>query len=88
LACGRERLVRASMVVEGDSGHTGFEMTCVLAGGFSHRGGEFRPGDFDFGDAGACTRRMSTTTRTASRSSPCRASSSGRAWSASSSSRS
>lgn len=30
--------------------HSGIEMTCVLTGSFSHLGGEFRPGDFDFGD--------------------------------------
>jgi len=30
--------------------HTGFEMTCVLSGTFSHEGGEFGPGDFDLGD--------------------------------------
>lgn len=30
--------------------HTGFEMTCVLSGSFSHAGGHFGPGDFDFGD--------------------------------------
>lgn len=30
--------------------HTGFEMTCVLAGGFVHDGQHFGPGDFDFGD--------------------------------------
>jgi putative transcriptional regulator len=30
--------------------HTGSEMTCVLAGGFSHQGGTFGPGDFDLGD--------------------------------------
>jgi putative transcriptional regulator len=32
--------------------HTEEEMTCVLRGGFSHEGGRFGPGDFDFGDAG------------------------------------
>jgi putative transcriptional regulator len=31
--------------------HTGAEMTCVLQGGFSHEGGHYGPGDFDFGDA-------------------------------------
>jgi putative transcriptional regulator len=30
--------------------HTGFEMTCVLSGSFSHAGGNFGPGDFDLGD--------------------------------------
>ena len=30
--------------------HTGFEMTCVLSGSFAHAGGQFGPGDFDFGD--------------------------------------
>lgn len=30
--------------------HTVTEMTCVLAGAFSHEGGRFEPGDFDFGD--------------------------------------
>jgi putative transcriptional regulator len=30
--------------------HTGFEMTCVLSGGFVHAGGHFGPGDFDLGD--------------------------------------
>jgi len=30
--------------------HTGFEMTCVLSGSFAHEGGNFGPGDFDFGD--------------------------------------
>lgn len=30
--------------------HSGIEMTCVLSGSFSHAGGEFAPGDFDFGD--------------------------------------
>jgi putative transcriptional regulator len=30
--------------------HTGIEMTCVLAGAFSHEGGRYGPGDFDFGD--------------------------------------
>ena len=30
--------------------HTGFEMTCVLSGSFAHDGGQFGPGDFDFGD--------------------------------------
>ena len=33
-----------------DHNHTGFEMTCVLEGGFSHEGGSFAPGDFEFGD--------------------------------------
>jgi putative transcriptional regulator len=31
--------------------HTGVEMTCVLAGSFSHESGRFGPGDFDLGDA-------------------------------------
>jgi putative transcriptional regulator len=30
--------------------HTGSEMTCVLAGSFSHQGGYYGPGDFDLGD--------------------------------------
>lgn len=30
--------------------HTGNELTCVLKGSFSHQGGDFRPGDFDYGD--------------------------------------
>jgi putative transcriptional regulator len=30
--------------------HTGTELTCVLRGSFSHEGGWFGPGDFDFGD--------------------------------------
>ena len=30
--------------------HTGIELTCVLRGSFSHEGGRFGPGDFDFGD--------------------------------------
>ena len=30
--------------------HTESELTCVLAGGFSHAGGHFGAGDFDFGD--------------------------------------
>jgi putative transcriptional regulator len=30
--------------------HSGIEMTCVLTGSFSHDGGLFGPGDFDFGD--------------------------------------
>ena len=30
--------------------HTGFEMTCVLSGGFSQGGAHFGPGDFDLGD--------------------------------------
>lgn len=30
--------------------HSGTELTCVLSGGFSHDGGHFGPGDFDFGD--------------------------------------
>lgn len=30
--------------------HTEVEMTCVLTGAFSHDGGRFGPGDFDFGD--------------------------------------
>ena len=30
--------------------HTGHELTCVLAGGFSHEGGHYGPGDFDLGD--------------------------------------
>ena len=30
--------------------HTGTELTCVLRGSFSHEGGWFGPGDFDYGD--------------------------------------
>jgi len=30
--------------------HSGNELTCVLKGTFSHAGGTFNPGDFDFGD--------------------------------------
>jgi len=30
--------------------HSGTELTCVLRGSFSHEGGRFGPGDFDFGD--------------------------------------
>jgi putative transcriptional regulator len=30
--------------------HTGTELTLVLNGSVSHQGGDFRPGDFDFGD--------------------------------------
>jgi putative transcriptional regulator len=30
--------------------HTGIELTCVLKGSFSHVGGRFGPGDFDYGD--------------------------------------
>jgi putative transcriptional regulator len=30
--------------------HSGNELTCVLKGSFSHAGGTFIPGDFDFGD--------------------------------------
>jgi putative transcriptional regulator len=30
--------------------HTGVEMTCVLAGGFSQEQGHYGPGDFDVGD--------------------------------------
>lgn len=30
--------------------HTGEELTCVLKGSFSHQGGRYGPGDFDFGD--------------------------------------
>jgi putative transcriptional regulator len=30
--------------------HAGTELTCVLKGNFSHEGGRFGPGDFDFGD--------------------------------------
>ena len=46
------KALAGTKVVEHD--HTGFEMTCVLSGGFSHQGGEFRPGDFDFGGASTC----------------------------------
>jgi len=31
--------------------HTGIEMTCVLTGSYRHADGEYRPGDFDLGDA-------------------------------------
>lgn len=31
--------------------HTGFELTCVLTGSFSHDAGRFGPGDFDLGDS-------------------------------------
>ena len=30
--------------------HTGTELTCVLRGSFSHEGGRYGAGDFDFGD--------------------------------------
>jgi putative transcriptional regulator len=30
--------------------HTGTELTCVLKGSFSHDGGHYGPGDFDYGD--------------------------------------
>jgi putative transcriptional regulator len=30
--------------------HRGTELTCVLKGSFSHQGGHYWPGDFDFGD--------------------------------------
>ena len=30
--------------------HIGIELTCVLKGSFSHVGGRFGPGDFDYGD--------------------------------------
>ena len=30
--------------------HTGEELTCVLKGNFTHQGGCYGPGDFDFGD--------------------------------------
>jgi putative transcriptional regulator len=30
--------------------HTGTELTLVLKGSFSHQGGDYQPGDFDFGD--------------------------------------
>jgi putative transcriptional regulator len=30
--------------------HTGTELTCVLKGSFRHQGGNYGPGDFDFGD--------------------------------------
>jgi putative transcriptional regulator len=30
--------------------HTGTELTCVLKGSFSHEGGRYAAGDFDFGD--------------------------------------
>ena len=43
------KAVAGTKVLEHD--HTGFEMTCVLSGGFSHHLGRFGPGDFDFGDA-------------------------------------
>ena len=44
------RATAGTKVIEHD--HTGFEMTCVLSGGFSHQDGQFGPGDFDFGDVG------------------------------------
>jgi putative transcriptional regulator len=31
--------------------HTGTELTCVLKGSFSHQGGRYGPGDFDYGDS-------------------------------------
>lgn len=31
--------------------HSGVELTCVLRGGFTHEGGHYGPGDFDFGDS-------------------------------------
>lgn len=30
--------------------HSGTELTCVLQGSFSHEGGRYGPGDFDYGD--------------------------------------
>ncbi|MGJ4929626.1 ChrR family anti-sigma-E factor [Bradyrhizobium sp. HKCCYLS2038] len=30
--------------------HSGNELTCVLKGSFSHLGGQYGPGDFDYGD--------------------------------------
>lgn len=30
--------------------HIGTELTCVLKGSFSHQGGRYGPGDFDYGD--------------------------------------
>ena len=30
--------------------HTGTDLTCVLKGSFRHQGGNYGPGDFDFGD--------------------------------------
>jgi putative transcriptional regulator len=30
--------------------HSGHELTCVLKGSFTHQGGRYGPGDFDFGD--------------------------------------
>jgi putative transcriptional regulator len=30
--------------------HSGTELTCVLKGSFSHQGGRYGPGDFDYGD--------------------------------------
>lgn len=33
-----------------DHTHTGTELTLVLEGSFSHEGGRFGPGDFDYGD--------------------------------------
>lgn len=30
--------------------HLGTELTCVLKGSFSHQGGRYGPGDFDYGD--------------------------------------
>jgi putative transcriptional regulator len=33
-----------------DHTHSGTELTCVLKGSFTHEGGHFGPGDFDYGD--------------------------------------
>lgn len=33
-----------------DHTHSGTELTCVLKGNFTHEGGYFGPGDFDYGD--------------------------------------
>ncbi len=33
-----------------DHTHSGTELTCVLQGSFSHEGGRYGPGDFDYGD--------------------------------------
>lgn len=33
-----------------DHTHSGTELTCVLKGSFTHEGGHYGPGDFDYGD--------------------------------------
>lgn len=50
-ATSRAFLLRAEPGVKMlDHSHSGTELTCVLEGSFSHRGGRFGPGDFDYGD--------------------------------------